>query len=232
LISFPAHSYTDVNADLNEAVYAAAQKDIRVVFGDRDFLKIFGRAWEKLSCFHKVYVLIELIICSILPRSLINYMLVEKMTDEAGGCVSIEASQSEVDALSALLRHMGHRYPSLAELEIEQIHYAISSLERLDIPLKQLCPSLPPKEMHRRGKVLVVTGIKSASCIARWLSDGHVIANGAEARRAISRTTTSITPTFILALVLAVLLVMLPIMCVVLSAHNRFYNYFLNSSMS
>jgi len=171
----------DVFTDLNEAVLLAAEKDCRVVFGDRDFLRIIGRAWETLSFLHKVYVLFELILCSILPKQITMRIFVDSFIsvdfsgdmasgggDDDGGdddmegeYVSEEGFSKErdrecsppFDALSALLDHFSLKYPSVIEIKREQDEYSIGSIERLDLPLSKLCPS-SKESMEESSKIM------------------------------------------------------------------------------
>lgn len=143
------------------AVIAAADLDIRVVFGDRDFLRSTKRAWDALSIYQRLALLMDLLSFGLMPRPLARVL-----RRNAGG-----ESRDGEDSWARILRHFATRYPALAFLQVEHEQYLLSSLSRLDKPLHSLCPVpdvLGDKELgDRRPCVLAVLGTTYASSVVR-----------------------------------------------------------------
>ena len=70
------------------------------------------------------------------------------------------------DAMTEVLRHFERRYPAmLGGLAAELEDFAASTLDRLDAPLADLCPSSPVAEHHRRPLVVAVLGHGTARAL-------------------------------------------------------------------
>ena len=126
-------------AELGLAVVLAANRDARVVLGDRDLLRTIGRIFDRLGVVDRCLLFLELGLCMILPifitshlfgfrREKPNPLAIIEMEDGTGDEAEVldfsdgsrddenndTINASGVDAMTALLLHFERRFPRLA----------------------------------------------------------------------------------------------------------------------
>lgn len=68
----PVHA---VGQDWSDTIGLAADRNIRVVLGDRDIIRTADHAWNRLSFVSRVLVVLELVLCSIVPAWLMARLI-------------------------------------------------------------------------------------------------------------------------------------------------------------
>lgn len=157
-----------VGSDFAWTVVAAADRDLRVVFGDRDIVRTAKRGWALLSLWQRVALLLELLTASVTPACLTSKWF--------GVRTEAQIRHAGSDAFAEILAHFARRYPPLAQQQEEHEQYMISSCYRLDKPAAALCTtveqaSASPEQPSgdRRGRVLVVLGHSFSRALeAKW----------------------------------------------------------------
>jgi len=85
-----------IGSELAEAVMTAAERNVRVVMGDRDLLRTISRAWEALTVFHRIAILAEFIICTALPTAVARWLFFnDQSAMHAPACSSNSASKPQ-----------------------------------------------------------------------------------------------------------------------------------------
>jgi pheromone shutdown protein TraB len=143
----------DFGAEQRAAVMLAAERNIRVVLGDREIWCTLLHCWCSLSWQQRI----ALTVSSMTQRQVLH----------AQDQRTVATSS---DVLTEVLRRLSKSYPPFLGLLREQERYLASSLYRLDLPLGRLIsgPSSAGAE-NMRGTVLVVLGRgRQTGVLASW----------------------------------------------------------------
>jgi len=199
-----------IGAELSEAVSTAAAADVRCVLGDRDILRTVGRAWGLLSFCERLALLLEFGVCAVLPVSIAMKLF---------GAVP-EQGPGANDAFTCILSHFGARFPRLGVLGWEHEEYVVSSLIRLDAPLRTLCPAHDGPD--RRPRVLAILGASAAQAVDRkWGGTVGTCLSDADRRELARASPPALRPRLLLPLVVAVVVLISPALYLALAVYRR-----------